>query len=63
MTLQDLFDAVSPQLSASDARNLKTSIKYLAHALGQRDTAHCEVAQYLRPLAELKAELDTFFAS
>jgi integrase len=63
MTLEELYEAAAPGLTRRDANNLKTSIKYLARALGKRDAADCQPADYLHPWPDLKAQLDTFFSS
>jgi hypothetical protein len=63
MTLQELYDAAVPGLTRRDTNNLKTSIKYLAQALGKPDAAHCEASDYVHSWPELKGQLDTLFDS
>jgi hypothetical protein len=63
MTLQDLFDAAAPHLAPGRVKDLKTSIRYLARALGRDDPAQCGEADYLQPLPALKDRLDQLFAA
>jgi integrase len=63
MNLQELYEATAPGLTRRDTNNLKTSIKYLAHALGKDGATECQQTDYLKPWPDLKVELNTFFSS
>jgi hypothetical protein len=62
-TLHALFEATQPYLPATQVKDIKTSLKYLAQALGKPDAAHCLPSDYQMPLPDLKARLTAFFAS
>jgi hypothetical protein len=63
MTLQDLFDAVAPHLHPREVKDVRTSVRKLARALGTADPRRCGEAEYLRPLEALKARLDDYFTA
>jgi hypothetical protein len=63
MTLADLFSTITPQLPANRVKDVKTSVRYLAHALGRPSPDHCYAPDYLRPLPELIDQLNTFLAA
>jgi hypothetical protein len=58
MTLHELLTALSPSLHPSRVKDLKTAVRYLAHALGAADPTQCREADYRLPWIELKARLD-----
>jgi ABC-type Fe3+-hydroxamate transport system substrate-binding protein len=62
-TLHALFEATRPYLRPTQVKDIKTSIKYLAQALGKPDAAHCLATDYQMPVPDLKARLNTFFAA
>ena len=49
LTLQALFEATQPDLPATQVKDIKTSLKYLAQALGKPDAAHCLPTDYQIP--------------
>ena len=58
MTLHELLTALSPSLHPGRVKDLKTAVRYLAHALGAADPMQCREADYRLPWIELKARLD-----
>ena len=65
MTLTDLLNALQAQgdIPASRVKNLKTSIRYLACALGKDTPEHCVEADFLLPEPHWKDKLNRYLGS
>jgi hypothetical protein len=65
MTLTELLVAIETQghIPASRSKDLKTSIRYLARALGKSTPDACHEADFILPTAIWKDKLDTYFGS
>jgi hypothetical protein len=65
MTLTEFLEATitQAQISASRQKDLKTSIRYLAKALGKEVPERCREADFLVPETIWKRQIDTYFGS
>src|SRR5262245_40323899 len=65
MTLTDILTTLKTQgdISSNRAKDLQTSIRYLAGALGKTTPDHCHEADFLLAPSVWKATLDTYFVS
>src|SRR5262245_43276788 len=63
MMLAELANQVAPLFPPSARKDLKTSIKALAHALEYPDASACPMEAYHLPLPSLYTRLETFLAA
>jgi hypothetical protein len=63
MTLHELFAQVAPHVNPREVKDVHTSLRKLAHALGAADPRQCQSADYLRPLDDLHQRLAQYFAT
>ena len=63
MTLHELFEQVAPHLNPREVKDVYTSLRKLAQALGTTAPRQCQPADYLRPLDDLNQRLAQYFGA